>query len=100
MTLARGVLHLEKIKRLPKSTILALGVGFIVVAAALAGAARESYRTSQREAQIFASLSADAFRQGFCDRASGPQTLLTGIVAVLLAVFLGGRSRPPRREFE
>jgi len=69
VTLARGVLHPEKIKRLPKSTILALGVGFIVVAAALGGAARESYRTSQREAQIFASLSAEAFRQGFCDRA-------------------------------
>jgi len=44
VTLARGVLHPEKIKRLPKSTILALGVGFIVVAAALGGAARESYR--------------------------------------------------------
>ena len=53
----------------PKSAILALAAGFIAVGAALSGAAWESYRTSQREAWIFASLSADAFKQGFCDRA-------------------------------
>jgi WD40 repeat protein len=48
---------------------LAVAAGFIAAGAALRGAAWESYRTSQREARIFASLSADAFKQGFCDRA-------------------------------
>ena len=46
-----------------------MAAGFIAAGAALSGAAWELYRTSQREAQIFASLSADAFQQGFCDRA-------------------------------
>jgi hypothetical protein len=66
--LAHGTLHVGR-QRLSKSTILGLAAGFIAVGAALSGAAWESYRTSQREASIFASLSADAFKQGFCDRA-------------------------------
>jgi hypothetical protein len=43
-----------------------------IVAAVMVGLGRsvwESYQTSQREAAIFASLSATAFEQGFCDRA-------------------------------
>jgi WD40 repeat protein len=69
VTFARGSTHVGKAGRLSKSTILAVAGGLVVAAAALCGAAWESYRTSQREAQIFASLSADAFRLGFCDRA-------------------------------
>ena len=66
--LAEGTVHVGR-QRLSKSTILAVAAGFIAAGAALSGAAWESYRTSQREARIFASLSADAFKQGFCDRA-------------------------------
>ena len=69
MTLARDTVTFDRIRRLPKTTIVALAAGFIAVGAALSGAGWESYRTSQREAQIFASLSAEAFKQGFCDRA-------------------------------
>src|ERR1700689_1731610 len=43
--------------------------GLLLALAALGGALWESYRTSQREAGIFASLAATAFEQGFCDRA-------------------------------
>jgi hypothetical protein len=35
----------------------------------LGGAVWGSYQTSQREARVFASVSATAFGQGFCDRA-------------------------------
>src|SRR5262245_52190740 len=69
VTLARGTTHVRKAARLSRTTILAVAGGLVVAGAALGGAAWDSYRTSQREAQIFASLSADAFRQGFCDRA-------------------------------
>jgi hypothetical protein len=69
VTLARDTVTFDRIRRLPKTTIVALAAGFIAVGAALSGAGWESYRTSQREAQIFASLSAEAFKQGFCDRA-------------------------------
>lgn len=68
VTLAGVAVYVEKIRRIPMSTILAVAAGIVSVGASL-GAAWESYRTSQREAQIFASLSADAFRQGYCDRA-------------------------------
>ena len=67
LALAHGTLHVGR-QRLSKGTILAVAAGFIAVGAALSSA-WESYRTSQREASIFASLSADAFKQGFCDRA-------------------------------
>jgi Tol biopolymer transport system component len=46
-----------------------LAVGSIALIAALVGAIWSSYRTSQREAAIFATLSETAFAQGFCDRA-------------------------------
>ena len=68
LALAHGTVHVGR-QRLSKGTILAVAAGFIAAGAALSGAAWESYRTSQREARIFASLSADAFKQGFCDRA-------------------------------
>src|SRR5262249_22521394 len=48
---------------------LGLAVGFLAAVAALGSAMRESYRTSQREAAIFASIGATAFAQGYCDRA-------------------------------
>jgi hypothetical protein len=67
--LAEGTVHVGKTRRLSKGTILVVAAGFIAAGAALSGAAWESYRTSQREARIFAGLSADAFKQGFCDRA-------------------------------
>ena len=47
----------------------ALAAGFVAVIVILGSAVWESYRTSQREAGVFASLSATAFAQGFCDRA-------------------------------
>jgi Tol biopolymer transport system component len=68
LALSHGTVHVGR-QRLSKGTILAVAAGFIAAGAALSGAAWESYRTSQREARIFASLSADAFKQGFCDRA-------------------------------
>jgi hypothetical protein len=69
LALAHGTVHVGR-QRLSKSTILALVAGFIAVGAALSGAAWESYRTSQREASIFASLSADAFKQAWIQVAS------------------------------
>ena len=66
---AREQAAVAKARRFLKRTSWALAAGFIVVTAALGGAAWESYRTSQREAGIFASLSAAALAQGFCDRA-------------------------------
>src|SRR5690242_12256399 len=41
----------------------------VAVVAALGQTIWLSHRTSEREAAIFASLSATAFAQGFCDRA-------------------------------
>ena len=47
----------------------ALTAFFVVVMAALGGALWQSYQTSKREAAVFASSSAIASNQGFCDRA-------------------------------
>src|SRR5690348_15163584 len=59
----------EQARRWVRIASWALAAGFLVVAAAVVGTIRESYRTSQREARVFASDSAAAFAQGFCDRA-------------------------------
>ena len=47
----------------------ALTAFFVVVMAALGGALWQSYQASKREAAVFASSSAIASNQGFCDRA-------------------------------
>ena len=61
--------NVEKTRRFQKRTSWALAVGFVGVMLTLGGTLRESYRTSQREAGVFASATATAFAQGFCDRA-------------------------------
>src|SRR5215469_8890365 len=55
------------VSRISKGLLLAAAV--IAAAGASAAALWQSYETSRREAAIFASLSATAFEQGFCDRA-------------------------------
>ena len=66
---ARDQVHVEKTRRSLRRMSWALAAGFVAVIVILGGAVWESYRTSQREAGVFASLSATAFGQGFCDRA-------------------------------
>ena len=53
--------------RIFKGLLLAAAV--LAVAGTAGGALWQSYQTSRREAAVFASLSATAFEQGFCDRA-------------------------------
>ena len=62
---ARG----EKIRIIQRATSWALAMGFVGVLAILGGTVWGSYVTSIREARVFASVSATAFGQGFCDRA-------------------------------
>ena len=52
-----------------KKVSWALAIGFVVVIVALGLIGVESYRTSKREAGVFASVSGAAFEQGLCDRA-------------------------------
>ena len=67
--LARDQVHVEKTIRILKRESWALAAGFVGVMLILGGTVWGSYRTSQREARVFASVSATAFGQGFCDRA-------------------------------
>src|ERR1700733_9018995 len=53
---------------LPRASV-AVFAAVVAAVMAVAGAAWETYRTSEREAAIFASLSATAFERGYCDRA-------------------------------
>jgi WD40 repeat protein len=62
MRLARERRNLRRVR-------WALTAFFVVVMAALSGALWQSYQTSKREAAVFASTSASASEQGFCDRA-------------------------------
>ena len=65
----RERLRLEHTRKFLKKVSWALAIGFVVVIAALGIIRVESYRISQREAGVFASVSAAAFELGFCDRA-------------------------------
>src|SRR5580704_12044201 len=66
---AREQLLLEHTRKFLKKVSWALAIGFVVVIVALGLIGVESYRTSKREAGVFASVSAAAFEQGLCDRA-------------------------------
>ncbi len=66
---ARDQVHVEKTRRFQKRARWAPAAGFLGVIFILGGTVWGSYRTSQREARVFASISATAFGQGFCDRA-------------------------------
>src|SRR5271170_6927233 len=68
-TLAREQVRVEKTRKFLRRTSWMLAASFVGVLAALGGTVWVSYRTSQREADVFASVSATAFGQGFCDRA-------------------------------
>ena len=67
--LARELARVANTRRLLKRSIWALAVVFAGTMAILAGTVAESHRNARREAAIFASISAAAFRDGFCDRA-------------------------------
>ena len=67
--LAREQAQIARTRKFQKRTSWALTVIFIVVIAALAGALWQSYQTSKQAAAVFASTSATAFAQDFCDRA-------------------------------
>ena len=69
VALERERAHVEKTRRFLNRLIWVLAAAFVGMAAVLAGTMLNSYRTAQREAAIFASVSAAAFGQGFCDRA-------------------------------
>ncbi len=69
VALERERAHVEKTRRFLNRLIWVLAVAFVGMAAVLVGTMLNSYRTAQREAGIFASVSAAAFGQGFCDRA-------------------------------
>jgi hypothetical protein len=69
VALERERAHVEKTRRFLNRLIWVLAVAFVGMAAVLVGTMLDSYRTAQREAGIFASVSAAAFEQGFCDRA-------------------------------
>src|ERR1700692_1520019 len=60
---------MRKIREILAGPAVLAAIGAVGVLVALGSAMWASYRTSQREAAIFASLSATAFEQGFCDRA-------------------------------
>src|SRR5271169_6028483 len=66
---AREPVNVEKTRRFLKRTSWGLAAGFIALIVILCGTLRESYMTSQREAGVFAGISATAFGQGFCDGA-------------------------------
>src|SRR4029077_12954622 len=59
--------HVEKIRRIQRIANRGLAIISVVGIAALSLATWQSYQTSKREAAIFASLSASAFSQRFCD---------------------------------
>ena len=60
---------IEKMRKIRNGKMSILAAGFFAVMVTFGDAMLKSSRTSQREASIFASLSATAFEQGFCDRA-------------------------------
>ena len=62
-------MHVEKTRRIQKRASWALAAAFVGVMVILGSTVWGAYRTSQREASVFASVSAIAFGQGFCDRA-------------------------------
>ena len=62
-----SIIVLRMARRIFKSLVLVAAVA--AVAGACGGVLWQSYQTSRREAAVFASLSATAFEQGFCDRA-------------------------------
>ena len=66
---ARDQAYVEKTRRFLRRMGWALAAGFVAVIVILGSAVWESYQTWQREAGVFASVSATAFAQGFCDRA-------------------------------
>ena len=66
---ARDRAHVEKTRRFLWRMGWVLAAGFVAVIVILGSAVWESYQTWQREAGVFASVSATAFAQGFCDRA-------------------------------
>jgi hypothetical protein len=66
---ARKQAAVEKTKRIQNRVGWALAVCFVGLVAGLGYTVQESYRTAEREAGIFASLSATAFGQGYCDLA-------------------------------
>ena len=61
--------RVAKTRRFLNRLIWALAIVLAGTIAVLAGTLAESYRNARREAAIFASISAAAFRDGFCDRA-------------------------------
>src|SRR6516164_1598021 len=61
--------RIERARRILTRLICAVAVVFAATLAALAGTLVASQRSAQREAGIFASISAAAYRQGLCDRA-------------------------------
>src|SRR5580704_13729750 len=68
-SLASRQVHVEKSRSPQRIARRGLAVVSVAGVAALSLATWQSYQTSKREAAIFASLSASAFAQHFCDRA-------------------------------
>ena len=61
--------RVERTQKISQQIDLGAGRRFRRRDSLLAGTMIHAYRNAQREAGIFASISAAAFKQGFCDRA-------------------------------